>query len=218
MSRAPIWLEELWSEGPAWCKASACSILSASEIRGTTKKKRGEKKGGASRWQKSKVWRSPSSWQICQKYIYKWNNSYRTLTERWQKTSDLPKGKKLPTYLGRAKEKRKKQRQKNTDGTCTSGRELWRRKGFHTLGSPFTDGDCGWQMGEASEPWTRVQQQGCGGQSREIPAQSTNTQQPERLVCSPAGTGGGWELRLGLQRSDPRERTGVGCMNTAWRG
>ena len=35
------------------------------------------------------------------------NNSYRTLTERWQKTSDLPKGKKLPTYLGRAKEKRK---------------------------------------------------------------------------------------------------------------
>ena len=28
-------------------------------------------------------------------------------TEHWQKTSDLPKGKKLPTYLGRAKEKRK---------------------------------------------------------------------------------------------------------------
>ena len=42
----------------------------------------------------------------------------------------------------------------------------------------------------------------------------TSTHQPERLVCSPAGAGGGWELRLGL-RSDPRERTGVGCMNTA---
>ena len=39
--------------------------------------------------------------------------------------------------------------------------------------------------------------------------------QPERLVCSPAGAGGGWELRLGLRRSDPRERTGVGCVNTA---
>ena len=39
--------------------------------------------------------------------IYMWNNSYRTPTERWQKTLDLPKGKKLPTYLGRAKEKRK---------------------------------------------------------------------------------------------------------------
>ena len=39
--------------------------------------------------------------------IYMWNNSYRTPAERWQKTSDLPKGKKLPMYLGRAKEKRK---------------------------------------------------------------------------------------------------------------
>ena len=36
-----------------------------------------------------------------------WNNSYRTPTERWQKTSGFPKGKKIPTYLGRAKEKRK---------------------------------------------------------------------------------------------------------------
>ena len=46
----------------------------------------------------------------------------------------------------------------------------------------------------------------------------TSTHQPERLVCSPAGVGGGWELRLRLRRSDPRERTGVGCVNTAWRG
>ncbi|XP_059962700.1 uncharacterized protein LOC132495108 isoform X2 [Mesoplodon densirostris] len=45
-----------------------------------------------------------------------WNNSYRTPTERWQKTSDLPKGKKLPTYLGRAKEKRK-----NRDKTIGTG-------------------------------------------------------------------------------------------------
>ena len=49
--------------------------------------------------------RSPSSPQIHQKYIYMWNCSYRTPSERWQKTSDLPKGKKLPTYLGRVKEK-----------------------------------------------------------------------------------------------------------------
>ena len=39
------------------------------------------------------------------KYIYMWNNSYRTPAECWQKTSDFPKGKKLPTYLSRAKEK-----------------------------------------------------------------------------------------------------------------
>ena len=43
----------------------------------------------------------------------------------------------------------------------------------------------------------------------------TSTHQPERLVCSPTPVGGFWELRLGLRRSDPRERTGVGCMNTA---
>ena len=54
----------------------------------------------------SKTWRSPSSPQIHQKYIYMRNCSYRTPSECWQKTSDLPKGKKLPTYLGRAKEKR----------------------------------------------------------------------------------------------------------------
>ena len=41
------------------------------------------------------------------KYIYMWNNSNRTPTERRQKTSDFPKGKKIPTYLGRAIEKRK---------------------------------------------------------------------------------------------------------------
>ena len=44
---------------------------------------------------------------------------------------------------------------------------------------------------------------------------STSTHQPERLVCSPAGMGGGWELRLRLRRSDPRKRTGVGSVNTA---
>ena len=42
----------------------------------------------------------------------------------------------------------------------------------------------------------------------------TSTHQPERLVCSPTRVGG-WELRLRLQRSDPRERTEVGGVNTA---
>ena len=66
-----------------------------------------KKRGGASKWWRSKMWRSPSSPQIHQKYIYTWNNSYRTPTECWQKTSDLPKGKKLLTYLGRPKIKEK---------------------------------------------------------------------------------------------------------------
>ena len=35
------------------------------------------------------------------------NYSYRTPTECWKKISHFSKGKKLSTYLGRAKEKRK---------------------------------------------------------------------------------------------------------------
>ena len=43
----------------------------------------------------------------------------------------------------------------------------------------------------------------------------TSTHQPERLVCSPAVVGGNWKLRLGLQRSNLRETTGAGYVNTA---
>ena len=58
---------------------------------------------------------------------------------------------------------------------------------------------------------------GAEGKAERLPHRGSvpsSTHQPERLVCSPARVGGGWELRLGL-RSDPRERTGVGGMNTA---
>ena len=150
-----------------------------------------------------------------------WNNSYRTPTECWQKTSDFPKGKKIPTYLGRTKEKRKKQRQKNKDGTCTSGRELWRRKSFHTLGSPFTDRDGGWVGGKLQSHRGECRNRDAEGKAERFLQRGlvlTSTYQPEVLICSPTRTGGGWKLRLRFQRSDPRERTGVGCMNTSWRG
>ena len=74
------------------------------------------------------MWGSPSSLQIHQKYIYIWNNSYRTPTEGWQKTADLPKGKKLHTYLGRAKEKRKNRDKRigmgpaPVEGSCEGGK------------------------------------------------------------------------------------------------
>ena len=74
---------------------------------------------------------------------------------------------------------------------------------------------------EASEPQRRAQQQHCRGQSRENPAKgigADRTYQLERLVCSPAGAGGVWELKLGLWSSDPRDKTWVGCMNRARRG
>ena len=52
--------------------------------------------GRPSRWRRSTTWRSPSSPKIHQKYNYMWNNSYRTPTECWQKTSDLAEDLRLP--------------------------------------------------------------------------------------------------------------------------
>ena len=80
------------------------------------------------------------------------------------------KARKSPhTWVGR-----KKKEKKNRDRTCTPGRELWRRKSFHTLGSPFTGRD---RVRGASEPQRRAQQQGCRGQSGEIPTQRIGANQ-----------------------------------------
>ena len=57
---------------------------------------------------------------------------------------------------------------------------------------------------------------GAEGKTERFPHRGSvpsSTHQPKRLVCSPAGAGGGWEARLGLQ-SDHRERIGAGGVNT----
>ena len=121
------------------------------------------------------------------------------------------------TWVGQ----KKKQRQKNRDGTCTSGKELWRRKGFHTLGSPFMGGEGGGRGGKLQSHGGEWSNRGAEGKAERFPhrgSDPTSTHQPKRLVYSPTGAGEGWELRLGLQRSDPRERTEFGGVNTAWRG
>ena len=69
--------------------------------------------------------------------------------------------------------------------------------------------------------WSHVGEcnnRGAEGKAERFPHRGsvpTSTHQPERFVCSPGGAGRGWELRLWLRRSDPRERTGVGGVNTA---
>ena len=104
-----------------------------------------------SRCWKSKTWRSPSSPQIHQKYIYVWNNSYRTPTEHWQKTSDFPKDKKLPTYLGKAKEKRKTTDKRigtgppHQGGSCEEGKVSTHKEGPSLV-------DMAGGRGKASEP------------------------------------------------------------------
>ena len=57
-----------------------------------------------------------------------WNNPYRTPNECWKKNSDLPKGKKLPMYRSRTKEKRKNRdkrvgmRPAPVGGCCEAGK------------------------------------------------------------------------------------------------
>ena len=163
------------------------------------------KSGGASRWQKSKTRRSPSSPQIHQKYIYMWNNSYRTPTERWQKTSDLPKGKKLPTYLGRAKKKRKN-RDKKLGWYLHQSEGAVKEERFPHTRKPLRRRRLWVAEGGALEPRRRAQQQGCGGQSGEIPTQRISADQhsPAREACLLSRRGGrglGAEARASEVRS-----------------
>ena len=75
----------------------------------------------------------------------------------------------------------------------------------------------GWR-GRLQRHKGELSNRGAEGKAERFPHRGsvpTSTHQPERLVCSPAGAGVGWELRLALQRSDPREGTGVGCVKTA---
>ena len=78
--------------------------------------------------------------------------------------------------------------------------------------------ETGWARGKIWNHGGEHSNRGAEGKAERFPHRGsvpTSTHQPERLVCSPARAGRGWELGLGLQRSDPRERTGVGCVNTA---
>ena len=75
--------------------------------------------------------------------------------------------------------------------------------------SPFVGRDCGWRRGKALEPRRRAQQQGCGGQSGEIPAQRIGADQHSqaREACLLACQGGrrlGAEAQasVGSQRED----------------
>ena len=78
-------------------------------------------------------------------------------------------------------------------------------------------GDRGGGGGKLQSRGGERSNRGAEGRAERFPCRGsvpTSTHQPERLVCSPAGAGGGWELRLGLW-SDRREMTGVDGVNTA---
>ena len=100
--------------------------------------------------------------------------------------------------------------------TCTSRRELVKGETFLHTRKPLHW--WGWGGGKLQSHRGEPSNRGAEGKAERFPHRGSvpaNTHQPERLLCSPTGMGGGWELRLGLRWSDPRERTGVGCVNTA---
>ena len=149
--------------------------------------------GGPSRWQRSEMWRSPSSPQIHHKYIDTWNNSYRTPTERWQKTSDFPKGKKIPTYLGRAKEKRKNRDKRIGTGPVPLGGSCEGGKVSTHYEAPSLVETGGWAGGKLRSHGGERSHRGAEGKAERFPHRGsvpTSTHQPERLVCSPARAGG----------------------------
>ena len=158
------------------------------------------------------------------KYIKNTSTCGTTPTERLLNPGRRPqtsqKARNSPcTWVGQ-KKKKQNQRQKNRDRTCNFGRELWRRKSFHTLGSPFTGRDGWWGRG-ASEPQRRAQQQGCGGQSREIPTQMIGANQHSPIWDACLLTSWrGWGLGVEPWDSEirPQGEDWIGWVKTAWRG
>ena len=120
-------------------------------------------------------------------------------------------------YLGRAKEKRKN-RDKRIGQDLHLGEGAVKEERFPHTRKPLRKRRLQVAEGKLQSHGGERSHRGAEGKAERFPHRGSalsSTHQPKRLVCSPAGAGGGWELRLGLRRLDPREITGVGCMNTA---
>ena len=106
------------------------------------------------------------------------------------------------TWVGQ----KKKQIQKNRDGTCTIGRELWRRKSLHTLGSPFMGGDCGRQRGKLRSHGGERSNRGAEGKVERflhrgsVPVLSTVLTSPRGLSAHPLGPVGAGSWGSGFGR------------------
>ena len=78
---------------------------------------------------------------------------------------------------------------------------------------------CGWRLWEAEgESFRASEESAATGVWRAKRRDSHTEDQCQRALTSLKGLSahpGGCELRLGLRRSDPRDRTGVGFVNTA---
>ena len=122
-------------------------------------------------------------------------------------------------YLGRAKEKRKNRDKRigtvpeHLGGSCEGGKVST----HYEAPSLWRQGVAGGKLRSHGGEHSNRGEEGKAQRFLHRGSVPTSTHQPEKLVCSPAGVGGDWELRLRLwlRRSDPRERNGVGCVDTA---
>ena len=145
-----------------------------------------------------------------------WNNSTEHLLNAGRRPQTSQKARNSPhTWVGQKKKEKTETKELGRD--LHHWEEAVREERFPHTRKPLRGRRLWVAEGEALEPRRRAQPQGCGGQSGEIPAQrmGANQHSPAREACLLTHRGGrGWELSLGL-RSDLRERTGVGCVNTA---
>ena len=143
-------------------------------------------------------------------------NTYWTLAEDLR----LPKSINSPcTWVGQKKKEKTETKEYGWDLHLWEG--AVKEEKFPHARKPLPGRDGEWVGKKFQSHGGERSNRGAEGKAERCPHRGsvpTSTHQPERLVCSPAGAGWGWELRLRLWRSDPRERTGVGCMSTDWRG
>ena len=105
-------------------------------------------------------------------------------------------------------EQKKKRGKRNQDGTDIHERELWKRKGIHTLGSHLTDREINWDGGTSKSP-RKAQQLGRAKQSESCTDHLHHWPRHQRLRC----LGGFWALRLRFWRSV----SGRGLEYVLWR-
>lgn len=111
-----------------------------------------------------------------------WDDSHRTSTEYWQKTSDFQKARKSPHSSMAHTHTRERRGQRDLGRTCAPGRERRKRKGFHT---PEVSSQRGDQLGQRGCPEEKAVT-GLQRPKQRRPA-PPGSLQPEP---SPAGAGG----------------------------
>ena len=95
--------------------------------------------------------------QIYQKIICIRSNFHKTTFESWWKTPVTQEGKPISLIWGRTKYKDEKRNKAFSDRDPSSQRESWRKRSFHKLGNPLTNGVSGelwdfrWQHNQQQE-------------------------------------------------------------------